>query len=109
MRYWSSRRAVLDKLTPPLIAQAAVRNRSTSRREQFPELGIDEGDVNRIGPRAARKMPPYRRHRHELGVRHVRDLELAVRGREIEIGLSRHHIGPGLDGAERRLEIALVD
>ncbi len=53
-------------------------------------------------------MAPDGGNRDKFGVRHMRDLELAVFRRKIQIGLARHDIGFGLDGAERRLEVAVV-
>src|SRR5882724_4923266 len=95
----------------------AIRNRgcnanvelSPSFREQLFELGVDEVDVFRIGAGTAREMAPDRGHRNEFGVRHMGNLELAVFGRKVQVGLTRHDIGLGLDGTEGRLEVALVE
>src|ERR1700730_6647103 len=79
------------------------------RREKLLQLRIDEIDILRIGAGAAGEMAPDRRNGHKSGVRHMRNLELAIFRWKIQIGLARHDIGSGLDGAERRLEVAVVE
>src|SRR6267378_1218202 len=52
---------------------------------------------------------PHRGNGDKFGVRHLHNLELAILRRKIQIGLARHDIGPGLDRAERHLEVAVVE
>src|SRR6476620_7167647 len=54
-------------------------------------------------------MTPNRGDRQEFRVGHVGDFELAVLGREVEVGLAGHHIGLCLDGSQSLLEIAVME
>src|ERR1700720_3788150 len=56
--------------------------------EQLLQLCVDKVDIPGIGARTAREMAPDRGNRVELRIRHVGNLELAVLGREVQIGLA---------------------
>src|SRR5437660_10573969 len=68
---------------------------------------IDEGVIRWMDPKGG-DMPPNRRNRPQLCMRHLLDLQLVVPHPKIEIRCAGHHDGPRLDGPQGGSEIALI-
>src|SRR6185312_15099645 len=79
------------------------------RCEKLLQLRIDEVDILWIGAGPPSEVSPDRGNGDKIGVRHMCHFELAILRRKIQISLARHDIGPRLDCAECRLEVAVVE
>src|SRR5215475_2060116 len=93
---------------PPSFSKHSS-GRWSLRCEKFLQLRIDEVDILWIGAGTPGEVAPDRGNGDKMGVRHVCHLELAILRRKIQISLARHDIGPRLDCAECRLEVAVLE